>query len=234
MGLTLLLYFPGFHALTAAANPALERAARASAVIVKADPTTCRLQFDLLGRSAPRSACDVLRTTLADSGVPYQLVRITTDGWAQVDIAGLPVVRGSFNALDELKRGAEAQRLTQSLKSALQAAGYPARAARDAMNLPALLGILLAFMLASTALYGPQAAALVELFPDLDPLHRTVGALQHRHRLDRRTAAGVGLRAGRGDRRYLLRSVLSGSLHGHQLHLLLALVSGDLGPIAGS
>jgi len=107
----------------------------------------------------------VLRTTLADSGVPYQLVRSTTDGWAEVDIAGLPVVRGSFNALDERKKGAEAQRLFQALKSALQAAGYPARAAQDAMNLPALLGILLAFMLASTALYGPQAAALVELFP---------------------------------------------------------------------
>ena len=28
-----------------------------------------------------------------------------------------------------------------------------------------MLGILLLFMLASTALYGPQAAALVELFP---------------------------------------------------------------------
>jgi hypothetical protein len=33
------------------------------------------------------------------------------------------------------------------------------------MNLPAMLGILVLFMLASTALYGPQAAALVELFP---------------------------------------------------------------------
>jgi hypothetical protein len=33
------------------------------------------------------------------------------------------------------------------------------------MNVPALFGILLLLMLASTALYGPQAAALVELFP---------------------------------------------------------------------
>jgi MFS family permease len=165
MGAALLLYFPGFHALTAAANPALERAARASPVIVEADPDTCRLQFDLLGRNAPRSACDVLRTTLADSGVPYQLVRKTTDGWAGVDIAGMPVVRGSFLALDEPKRRLETQRLTLSLKSALKSAGYPPHADRDSMNLPALLGILLAFMLASTALYGPQAAALVELFP---------------------------------------------------------------------
>ncbi len=33
------------------------------------------------------------------------------------------------------------------------------------MNLPVILGVLLLLMLASTALYGPQAAALVELFP---------------------------------------------------------------------
>ena len=165
MGVTLLLYFPGFHALTAMANPALERAAHASPVVVQADPDTCRLQFDLLARHPPQSACDVLRTTLADSGVPYQLVRKPTEGWAQAIIAGSQVVRGTLDGLDDLKRAGETERIAQSLKTALKAAGYPPHADRDSMNQPALLGILLAFMLASTALYGPQAAALVELFP---------------------------------------------------------------------
>ena len=55
--------------------------------------------------------------------------------------------------------------MAQSLKSALAAARYPPHADPGAMNLPAMLAILLFFMLASTALYGPQAAALVELFP---------------------------------------------------------------------
>jgi MFS family permease len=58
MGVSLLLYFPGFHSLTAAANPALQSAAHASPVIVRADPDTCRLQFDLLQRHPPKSACD--------------------------------------------------------------------------------------------------------------------------------------------------------------------------------
>ncbi len=165
MGVTLLLYFPGFHALTAAANPALVRAARASPVVVEADSDTCRLQFDLLGRTPPNSACDVLRTTLADGGVPYRLARRKTDGWAGVAIAGTQVVRGTLTGLDQIKRNGETERMKQVLKSALQAAGYPPRADRAAMNLPVMLGILLAFMLASTALYGPQAAALVELFP---------------------------------------------------------------------
>jgi MFS family permease len=165
MGVSLLLYFPGFYLLTAAANPALQRAAHASPVSVQADPDTCRLQFDLLRRAAPNSACDVLRTMLADSGVPYRLVRTHTDGWAAAAIAGTQVVRGTLNGLGASDKVAEAGRMGQSLKRALAAAGYPPRADRDAMNLPAILGILLAFMLASTALYGPQAAALVELFP---------------------------------------------------------------------
>jgi hypothetical protein len=132
---------------------------------VEADSDTCRLQFDLLGRTPPNSACDVLRTTLADGGVPYRLARRKTDGWAGVAIAGTQVVRGTLTGLDQIKRNGETERMKQVLKSALQAAGYPPRADRAAMNLPVMLGILLAFMLASTALYGPQAAALVELFP---------------------------------------------------------------------
>jgi MFS family permease len=165
MGLTLLAYFPGFHALTSMANPALERAALASPVVVAADPAVCRIQFDLLGRKPPGSACDALRTTLADAGVPYELVRRGVDGWAEATIAGATVVRGTMHGLDEQQRLAETTRMTRTLKDALESAGYPRSADPAAMNLPALLGILLFFMLASTALYGPQAAALVELFP---------------------------------------------------------------------
>jgi MFS family permease len=165
MGVALIAYFPGFHALTAVANPALEKAARASPVIVEADPGTCRLQFDLLKRKPPQSACDVIRTTLADGGVPYELVRRGTDGGAQVHVGGTQIVRGTLQGLSGQSLTSEAGRVAQSLKAALQDSGYPQRADAQAMNLPAILGVLLLFMIASTALYGPQAAALVELFP---------------------------------------------------------------------
>jgi MFS family permease len=165
MAVALLAYFPGFHLLTAVANPALKNAAQASPVVVEADPATCRLQFDLLKRKPPQSACDVIRTTLADSGVPYKLVHQGNGGWAGARIAGEQVAGGSLQAMDTLQRNGEAARIGQTLKSALKIAGYPPNADRDAMNLPAILGILLLFMLASAALYGPQAAALVELFP---------------------------------------------------------------------
>jgi hypothetical protein len=165
MGVALIAYFPGFHALTAVANPALERAAQASPVSVAADPGTCQLQFNLLKRKPPQSACDVMRTTLADSGVPYQLDREGTNGVARAYVGGTEVAQGTLAGLNGVQRSAEAGRIAQALGSALKAAGYPPQADREAMNLPAILGILLLFMLASTALYGPQAAALVELFP---------------------------------------------------------------------
>ena len=49
--------------------------------------------------------------------------------------------------------------------AALQAVGYPKSADPSQANMPFLIAILMLFVIASTALYGPQAAALVEMFP---------------------------------------------------------------------
>ena len=62
-------------------------------------------------------------------------------------------------------RDAESRRIAATVHSALSSAGYPAAADRGEMNMVGIVAILLLFMLASTALYGPQAATLVELFP---------------------------------------------------------------------
>ncbi|HEX4533496.1 MAG TPA: MFS transporter, partial [Rhizomicrobium sp.] len=51
------------------------------------------------------------------------------------------------------------------ISTALTQAGYPAAADPAQMNVPRVLGILMFFIVAATALYAPQAAALVELFP---------------------------------------------------------------------
>ncbi|MGI8841328.1 MAG: hypothetical protein ACR2F8_11205 [Caulobacteraceae bacterium] len=47
----------------------------------------------------------------------------------------------------------------------MKAAGYPRTADPARGNFSGLLGVLMIFVVAATALYGPQAAALVELFP---------------------------------------------------------------------
>src|SRR5262249_1797229 len=51
------------------------------------------------------------------------------------------------------------------IKAALASAGYPAKADPARTNLFGALGVLFVFVIAATALYGPMAAALVELFP---------------------------------------------------------------------
>lgn len=165
MGLAMVAYFPGFRAMTEYANPALSHAAAASPVVVTADGSTCRVQFDLLGRRAPESACDVIRTTLSDAGVPYSREYVGSSGEALLTIGGDTLVTESWQGLEVDRRETAGRRLSEEVRAAVEAAGYPTRAVREAMNVTGIVGVLLLLMLASTALYGPQAAALVELFP---------------------------------------------------------------------
>ena len=51
------------------------------------------------------------------------------------------------------------------LSAALRAHGYPEKADPARTDMLAMFGIMMVFVVAATALYGPQASALVELFP---------------------------------------------------------------------
>jgi hypothetical protein len=81
---------------------------------------------------------------------------------AQVRVGGVVVDSRRASASDP--KAARAVVDTQ-IKAALTASGYPSQADPARIDLPRVFAILLAFMVAATALYGPQAAALVELFP---------------------------------------------------------------------
>ncbi|MDP8917213.1 MAG: MFS transporter, partial [Pseudomonadota bacterium] len=65
--------YPGFRMMSEAANPALAEAARRAPVTVLADPESCSVQFDPLGRAQPRTACDAARRALTDAGVGYEV-----------------------------------------------------------------------------------------------------------------------------------------------------------------
>jgi MFS family permease len=149
MILSVIAYVPAFHGLTAHANPALEAAASRAPVTVYADPADCHVQFDLLGRRTFDSSCDVVRRTLSDAGVPYRSVAIDSGAPARVSIGAISVQSSDAS----------------TLRRALLTAGYPSAAANADVDVGSVLAILVLLMLASTALYGPQAAALVELFP---------------------------------------------------------------------
>jgi MFS family permease len=155
---------PAFHMLTAAANPSLPAAVAAAPVVIRADASDCHAQFDPLGRRKLLTACDVMRTTLTDAGIPYSQQPRAGDSVAQVAVGGR-IVAGWNGQLDAEAMQQRSQQLVRELRDALGTAGYQSRADTHAVRILPVLGILVFMMLASTALYGPQAAALVELFP---------------------------------------------------------------------
>jgi MFS family permease len=165
MILALVAYFPGFHALTRAANPALAEAQATAPVTVVADPATCAVQFDPVGKTAFASSCDIAKNVLSNAGVSYanEAAAPGTLAVVRVGEAVVPSVEGG--ALDPSGLKAARTEVEGRIKGALVAAGYPERADPARINLPAVFGILMIFIVAATALYGPQAAALVELFP---------------------------------------------------------------------
>ena len=164
MLLALALYFPGSHWIAQAANPALVAAQAQMPVTVAADPATCSSQFDPTGTRRFDSGCDIAKSLLVAKGISYASVPASgADAVITVGDQRLAIPSGAGLSDADLK--AEKAAVGADLAAALTAAGYPASADPDAMNWPVLVGVLLLFVVAATALYGPQAAALVEMFP---------------------------------------------------------------------
>lgn len=175
MALMLASYFPGFQYMTRAANPDLAAAVAATPVIVAADPADCSFQLDLTGGAAKfASSCDIARGELAAAGIRYASVDGPAGALAQVRIGENIVIAGADGrGLDATGLRALRAEFRQRLLTGLSQAGYPtlddagrpARADPARIDYPGVLGVLILFVIAATALYGPQAAALVELFP---------------------------------------------------------------------
>ncbi|MBP8063023.1 MAG: MFS transporter [Brevundimonas sp.] len=165
MILALVAFFPGFHALTKAANPALAEAQAAAPVTVVADPATCALQFDPIGKAAFSSSCDIAKSVLSNAGVSYGNAAAAPGAIAMVRVGGIEVASVEGAGMDAAALKAARAGVETRIKAALVEAGYPAKADPARINMPLVFGILMIFMVAATALYGPQAAALVELFP---------------------------------------------------------------------
>ncbi|WP_417232713.1 MFS transporter [Brevundimonas sp.] len=165
MILALVAFFPGFHALTRAANPALAEAQISAPVTVVADPATCAVQFDPIGKAAFASSCDMAKGVLANAGISYDNAAAPAGSLAVVRIGDVTIASIDGTGLDKATLTAARADVDDRIHAALVAAGYPETADPERINLPLVFGILMIFMVAATALYGPQAAALVELFP---------------------------------------------------------------------
>ncbi|KQS57688.1 MFS transporter [Brevundimonas sp. Leaf363] len=165
MILALVAFFPGFHALTRAANPALAEAQARAPVVVVADPATCAVQFDPVGKTAFSSSCDIAKSVLSNAGVSYANAAAPAGSTALVRVGSIAVPSMEAASRSPAQIKAVRAEVETRIKAALTQAGYPTRADPARLNFGLCFLILMIFMTAACALYGPQAAALVELFP---------------------------------------------------------------------
>jgi MFS family permease len=164
MLLALVAYFPAFHAIADAANPALVEAHKRQPVIIYTNPATCSVQFDPVGTRQFTTACDIAKSLLAGTGISYRNAT-SPDGRTLVAVGKQRIAVTDGSVLNGPQLKSLKDDVGATLTSALSAEGYPAKADPAAMNLPVIFFWLMVFAVAATALYGPQAAALVEMFP---------------------------------------------------------------------
>jgi MFS family permease len=165
MTLALVAFFPAFHLMAKLANPALVAAQEATPVTVVADPARCSLQFDITGKAKYVTSCDIAKNVLSNAGVSYANAAAPAGSLAVVKVGGQAVASREGSGLSPADEKAAAKDVSTRVDAALKAAGYPAKADPARLNFWGLLGVMMIFVVACTALYGPIATALVELFP---------------------------------------------------------------------
>jgi hypothetical protein len=161
--LAALTYFPLFKLLSAEANPSLHAAHRDIAVVVQADPADCSFQFNPVGTARFTNSCDIAKAGLARLSVNYSVENAAPGSVATVRIGqtSLPANTPDF---------------TQALGAAVTAAGYPAASNPSVVKMAhpfdlfreqvaVSILVLTLLVIYVTMVYGPIAAALVELFP---------------------------------------------------------------------
>jgi MFS family permease len=163
-----------FDKMTEWANPALHKAQAGTKVEVIADPADCNFQFNPTGTSKFTSGCDVAKALLSRSSVKYTSTGAQAGTNAQIKIGDK-----TFNSKDK--------DFAKDVGAAITAAGYPTATDKDIVKIAIvpkdglanfakmfdifteqrlkLIGLLTYLVILVTMVYGPIAAALVELFP---------------------------------------------------------------------
>ena len=167
-----LTFFPLFGALTKAANPELAQAQASNKVLVHAAASDCSFQGSPIAREIDfKTSCDIAKRYLAQSSVSYDNTVAPAGTAATISIGdkvltapSATVVNQKFDE-DSVKKIAA---FKKDVSAALVAAGYPAKAKPiDFMSGQwwSVVAILTLLVIYVTMVYGPIAAALVELFP---------------------------------------------------------------------
>jgi MFS family permease len=143
-----LTYFPLFHGLTTAVNPAVAEFQAANPVVLRVDPATCQLHI-FVGPWSKFSECDKAKDFLTKGGLSF-----TTEDAPAGTPPSVSIGQTRVDGWD-----------TDKWTAALAAAGYPKAADPARINWIMAELILVIMMIYVTMVYGPIAAFLVELFP---------------------------------------------------------------------
>jgi MFS family permease len=160
--------------LTANANPALAKALNTVEVTVIADPADCGTLFNPIGTRVFTSSCDLARDFLAKSSVRYTTTAGPAGEPAKIKVGDTEITAYNATKVDDAKAAAAA--FSKTTTGALQAAGYPKSDDPGIVKMAnpvdifrpqvaVVIGLLFILVFYVTMVYGPIAAALVELFP---------------------------------------------------------------------
>ena len=163
--LAAISYQWSFRQITHYANPDLEKAIASAPVTVTANPADCNFLFDPVGGKVFKASCDIARQTLIGLSVNYQIVSDPAAAPAVVKIGEKTIPSFDGLALDAKAFGDQKAAFAKAVAAEVAAAGYPAKADTAKVNSPMLVVVLVYLALLVTMVYGPIAAALVELFP---------------------------------------------------------------------
>ncbi len=156
-------YFTVFQWMAEIANPALTNANETVKVVVVADPSECSFQFNPVGTAKFTTGCDVAKGALSRASVVYSQESAAPGTDATVKIGDKTI-------------SAKSPTFAKDVADTLTAVGYPAASNPSVVKMahawdifrpqPFKLVLILTFLvILVTAVYGPVAAALVELFP---------------------------------------------------------------------
>ena len=168
--LAIITYIPNtpvsiFNALTHFANPALEKAMKEAPATITVDEAECTFQFNPTGTAKFTSSCDIAKQVMASNSASYSSIPGPAGTVATVKIGETVIESYSSKGLPADEAKAKDAAFKKAVRDALNAAGYPAKADPAAVNLPAVLALLVVLVIYVTMVYGPIAAMLVEMFP---------------------------------------------------------------------
>jgi len=166
LALAVVTFFPLFHMMTRAANPALDAAQISSPIVVRADTDQCSLQFDPIGRTKfDEKSCDIVKSHLARAGVSYTTEPLPAGAIATVSVGSTTITAPDPAVVTGEARAAAIAAYQAEIGAALAAAGYPASADTAQVDRWTVIFVIVMTQVFTAMIYGPMAATLVELFP---------------------------------------------------------------------